>query len=422
MFDVIVAPPDELHVGINKPLIDTPPPGVNFFHAPHKYIFTCIKEDIETFDPYQHFSLAESVLFDLDPSHPFLVQAALTPVANPIPWIIHAETIFPLQSLGKMFCVGQSDQVREGRVPSKLTRLRARLMALRYLSVNCKAILFYTNVARNETIDYLDSEGILDSAEMDLFLAKVDVLYPTMPHRRRKSTDERVGVLYAGRVFGHKGGAIALEVFSRLLPEYEARFDFHFVGETPETILSSDYPGIQFHRFLPRNEYLAILETCDIFVAPTRGETYGMALIEAASYGAALVTSSGCQMAHLGEIFDEGQHALYVPHELSDERQTDEFERHLRLLLGDPQSLAHMQKANSDLFNTGKMSMDNCHRKLLKVYESALGEASGDPDSSEATTLGDQSDLQLVERSLTSYQIERFTEELSKRKSLYVVL
>src|SRR5581483_10842363 len=95
---------------------------------------------------------------------------------------------------------------------------------------------------------------------------------------------------------------------------------------------SSVHPRVAVVPVEDRSSYLDRLAAAHVFVSPTEFEGYGMALVEAAAHGLALVTTFGPGMEHVAERFVDGVHGLFVSTSASlDERVAAVRDHVLRL-------------------------------------------------------------------------------------------
>ena len=109
---------------------------------------------------------------------------------------------------------------------------------------------------------------------------------PDVPCIRSGAEQERLRVLFSGRI-DRTGGDIGLTAFAELLKD-----DAEFV------CVASLRRALRFTMqwrscLLERTSYLAELARANVFVGPTKFESYGMALVEAAAHGLAIVTTRG---------------------------------------------------------------------------------------------------------------------------------
>jgi glycosyltransferase involved in cell wall biosynthesis len=127
------------------------------------------------------------------------------------------------------------------------------------------------------------------------------------PDPRRQGTGP-VKLLFVGRHIEQKGGDVLLRAFTEHLEPGKYTLDV----VTKDTFPS--LPGLRVHHELPANgEALrSLYAAADIFVFPTRWDTFGIAVIEAMASGLPVVASN---LNALPEIVGDGTSGLLVPME-----------------------------------------------------------------------------------------------------------
>jgi glycosyltransferase involved in cell wall biosynthesis len=364
---VILGPAAELHPGIHGELIDNPPHGVTYFLPEHRHRFLFPKLSDEPFDPFQHFAFSQTVEFALTPGARAIVHSSRIPVFNRVPWLLETDCLLETLNAGTFYVLGTGGRALANR---NLVRHRQRLMLGHYLSDRCAGLLFRTEYARRNFARFVQEQGLLAESDYLRLAGKTDVLRPTTGWRdtgaQKKS---KPTIVYMGRFREGKGGAIALEVFRRIKARYKDGVDLVYVGQLP-TSDASVPSGITCHALLDRPTYLNILGCSHIFLSPTESESYGFGLVEAASYGLAIVTRCGPGMEHIGELFEHGKNALLVSGESS--AAVDAYEQNVRWLLDDPMFLKNFYGNNFELFRSGTLSLEIRDRKLLGYYSRML--------------------------------------------------
>jgi glycogen(starch) synthase len=136
--------------------------------------------------------------------------------------------------------------------------------------------------------------------------------------------DERVRLLFVGRLEERKGADALLAILPGLLGRYE-NLVAHIVGEdgisVGETTLRAAYqrdnanrPNILdrtiFHGPLSRERVLDHYAACDVFVAPSKYESFGLIFIEAMCFGKPVVAY---EVGGAAEIIEDGVNGLLAP-------------------------------------------------------------------------------------------------------------
>jgi glycosyltransferase involved in cell wall biosynthesis len=85
------------------------------------------------------------------------------------------------------------------------------------------------------------------------------------------------------------------------------------VGDGPDDTLvrSLAPPNVSFAGRVPRDELRALYARADVFVMPSRSETWGMAMQEAAAVGLPLIATEAPGAAH--DLIEEGVNGYRVP-------------------------------------------------------------------------------------------------------------
>jgi glycosyltransferase involved in cell wall biosynthesis len=185
-------------------------------------------------------------------------------------------------------------------------------------------------------------------------------------------------VLFVGRLEARKG----IDVLGRAIPRVVERcpgVEFLLVGEQPagfdlDDILGSAGAAVRKHvRCLGRVDDGARAElyrTCDLFVAPSRYESFGIVYIEAFSYGKPVIA---CDAGGARRIVDHGRTGLLVPpgdaEALAEALVTLVHDRPARERMG----RAARKKAEAEY------GVDTMVRRTVEFYESLLDGVAGEP-------------------------------------------
>lgn len=416
---VVIGPAAECHEGINRPLLKTPPPGVTYARAPYRYVFTFPGISSGARNPFSDFSICESIDIDVAPYLPCVVHAFLTPIRSPVPWILHTDMLFPLQSFGQTFAVGSTDRVRRGDIPRSEQRLRERMMALQFVGSHCRALVFYTEASRKVSEEYLSTAKILTQQEAARLAEKTKIAYPTLPYTAQPVCKfDKMTVIYVGRNYSTKRGDLAITLFRDLAARYGATTRFIFVGEAPDGSMPAD-GSIEYHPFMAHDKYLQLLERCHIFFYPTRRETYGMAYVEAANRGLAIVGSGTPGVPHIAEWFTEGVNGYFVRTDLSDAMRLELFGRNLRALIENPEQTGAMAENNRQLFLRGLLSMNRYYDNLKAAYARALEKPHLGDCGGEDTLSALRACNPCFDQSYTEDEYQQLLLEVTARKSIY---
>jgi glycosyltransferase involved in cell wall biosynthesis len=374
MTEILLGPSHELHVGVHGSLLENPPEGIRYIQKTYLIHFRYAhRPRAGVFDPFLDQSIGEGVSFEHSADSPIPVHTSRLPHLGASPWVTDADCLLGTLQFGSFFAIGSSEKIQSRRIDLHLLEARQRWMLRQYAGSSCRAVLLRTEYAKRRLLDHVRNAGFFSDRQFDAFADKVRVAYPAM--RRSPGTNKRrgkrkaVSILYSGRTFLDKGGDVALAVFAHLRRSHGSNVTLTFVGDCPSDYLTvCDALGIRMMGVLPRGQYQELLEASDIFFSPTTFESFGMALLEAATWGLAIVTSSGKGMEHIGELFEEGRHALFVSNALLDADKVAAFTAAISRLIVDPQLRRELQENCRRLTSTGPLSTHARDRVLLPIY------------------------------------------------------
>lgn len=142
---------------------------------------------------------------------------------------------------------------------------------------------------------------------------------PLPPERSRVERDS-VRFLFLGRLERRKGIDTLLAAIPSVLDACPEAF-FEIAGEapastTPESLAASFSPAhrarVRFHGFVDDDERERLYRDADVFVAPSRYESFGIVYLEAMSHGLPCVA---CDIGGAGQILRSGETGGLVPPE-----------------------------------------------------------------------------------------------------------
>lgn len=139
-----------------------------------------------------------------------------------------------------------------------------------------------------------------------------------------------------------KGVDVALRAFAKVVRDVDARLELYGVSKTPDAdraLVAELGIGerVRFEGFVPNPELPQRLAGADVFLHPTRGESFGQVLGEASALGVPVVST---RMTAVPELIVEGETGLLCP--LDD---VDAFAGALSTLLGQPALRKRMGEA-----------------------------------------------------------------------------
>jgi glycosyltransferase involved in cell wall biosynthesis len=246
--------------------------------------------------------------------------------------------------------------------------------------------------AKHQFLKVIADNDLINGCTRDSLAAKTQVVYPAV---LAPPLDlERSGLpnlFFMGRTFVDKGGLLAVAVLERLREVHGQSFKATVVAACPPSVKQRMLSlGIEVQPIMERGDYLNSLALADIFFSPTLFENFGMGLLEAAAFGAAMVTSCGPGMEHIEELFENRREALLVSNELSEEARVAAYVEAIGSLMRDPDLRRTIASNAHALVAHGRFSLARHHRYLAEAYSTTLDLAArnriaGRPDRSEGS-------------------------------------
>lgn len=240
-------------------------------------------------------------------------------------------------------------------IPKDRMRFTLRVLGRMLLDSGCRMVLTYTQVSsRNIARDLLIPAGM------------IKVLPPPMPSRRRSPPPpDNFNILFIGREFPRKGGDVAVELYQRLKAKFP-RVRLFYIGKIDEkrrAILEKN-PGCFWYESLP-NEVLhrEIFPKGNVLLLPTRADAYGLAILEAMSYGIPAVCT---RIPQLAEIVEDGTNGY-----LFDRDDIDTAEEILSLLIADERHRTQLEEGALDFIRQNH-APGTVAGKLARIYRDVL--------------------------------------------------
>src|SRR5207253_1212982 len=99
-------------------------------------------------------------------------------------------------------------------------------------------------------------------------------------------------IIYIGEISRRKG----LDTIIEIIKKSPENFKFNIAGDGPmkEEILavSSRYKNCKYHGYITDSKLQKLFRKSDVILFPSRGESFGLAMVEAAGYGLQIVDSA----------------------------------------------------------------------------------------------------------------------------------
>ena len=169
---------------------------------------------------------------------------------------------------------------------------------------------------------YLSLMDIHPEQLSSLEITPLGIVPENLPATIQPSNIRRL--LFVGRLEWRKGAYALLEVLPSLLQNF-LDWECHIVGndqlpavngETFKQIFLRKHQGsawldrVIFHGMVSQDELLSHYQSCDLFVAPSLFESFGLIFQEAMQYGKPVV---GCLTGGIPEVVEHGVEGLLVP-------------------------------------------------------------------------------------------------------------
>lgn len=380
---VILGPSIDLHTGIHETLRRHPPPGFRFATRDASHVFIVPPSLRVPFSPARHRHRAE--LVDFGPGAA-LVHSARWPVLNRRAWVADMDD-FGYPVLAGRHALSPRFRARFGRPWSRSlerdVRYRAAHMLLAYAHPSCQGILFRTEAGVREATTWLRVLGI--DALGETFLSKCRVVYPAQPALEPDIVERKwvspfpLRIVFCGRDFVAKEGALALRILARVLQGAE-NVRVTFIGPIPpdERRTHRDVlERIDHFPELSRNEVLAVLRKSHVLLHPASRESVGMVFLEAAASGLAIIASAGRGIAHIHEIVNPAGVRLVNRDSGTIAEHEACFRRHLETTISAVAVARRMALANHYAAMHGPASLKRRNETLQAVYEQAIGRRAG---------------------------------------------
>lgn len=321
-------------------------------------------------------------LFEFIDAAPFsgrVVQSARIPVLGASGWIVDTDDLMAGPLCGRTFL----DPAFQKRLVAwddvmfiDLLRRRMRIMLAAYLHPSCSGILLRGEPSSSFKIARTWFARLEMAALGEQYLSKVMPIWPASAPISPQACDlkwrdgERTTVLFCGRDFETKNGLMALRIFDRVAADIDG-IDFVYIGAIPPGVLE------RFSALRGRLTHHVALEHADVhermlqarvFFHPSRFETVGIALVEAASHAMAIVTGCGRGLEYSRRLLAAGGAQLIDRDVIGQAQEEEAFERSLRDVLATPSMAREMGLRNYANATLGLRSYSAQRRRLHAIY------------------------------------------------------
>lgn len=132
---------------------------------------------------------------------------------------------------------------------------------------------------------------------------------------QRKTTDDSIKILFVGRMEPRKGFDTLLAAIPKVMERF-SHVHFDFCGSSQKSTLEaakqrlSCESEVTFHGYVERNDLYIFYKNCDIFVAPSNYESFGIIYLEAMRFGKPVVA---CNSGGTPEVVENEVSGILVP-------------------------------------------------------------------------------------------------------------
>lgn len=374
--EVLLVPRIDLHTGYHGAILDQPPPGVRLSVGDprHRLVFLD-----EVGSPYELPHLGEFIECG---SRHAVVHSARWPVLGACGWVADTDDLLYAAVCGRTamnesFRTRLASGVDEGLAGAVRQRVENTLSAYRHPS--CAAVLLRGQPARSiETArQWFDHLGLSSLGEQ--YLGKV---IPVRPARRsadrervqRKwSTPGPLRVAFCGRDFDTKNGLLALQAMATVRAGSPG-VEFTYIGPIPGQVMSG-HPGLLagvVHRpALSHEQSLEVLADAHVLFHPSRYESVGLVLLEAAACGVAVVAARGGGMDYADDLFSTGGALLLDRDRTAPADEGAVFTGLMTQMAQDRDLACEMAMRNYDQVAIGDYSIARQNAALAQAYARA---------------------------------------------------
>lgn len=175
-------------------------------------------------------------------------------------------------------------------------------------------------------------------------------------------------IFFVGRLVKFKGVDILIKSFQMIKKTYP-NIHLYIAGNGPQGRKLKSlarklnvHNEITFLNFLSEDEKLKMFKSADIFVVPSRIETFGIVVLEALASGAPVVASN---VGGIPEILDNGKYGL-----LAEPENPEDFAQKIITLIKDKNLRDELREKGKQ--RAKEYSWDDVASKTLELYSSVL--------------------------------------------------
>lgn len=374
---VALGPRAALHVGVHGSLMDAPPAGIAYSAADMVHVFILPHGVKAPVSPFVHLHWFEGIATSECQG---MVHSARLPVLNQPRWVTDTDDVLLPILLGRAYLECDAAgrvRVREGVPDGQWHHIGRRCanMLTAFGHSSCLGILCQTNEVRRSASSWIDSLQIGELG--DAVQRKLQVVYPTQrsidtDRLFHKWADDRPlhVVFCCQRDVDRKQGAMALRIFARLAgARHRECLKFTYIGPRPtssDITLDNCPPDMTLHPHLTREEVSEVFADAHILFHPSRFETLGTVVVQAAAAGMGIVLAR--DLGGVGELLGSDGACFVARSSLCASDQEHAFEASLRDLLSHRERAKRMGLRNHAVSNGPPWSIAYRDRLLRAIY------------------------------------------------------
>lgn len=239
------------------------------------------------------------------------------------------------------------DTYQEVGPNAKIPTWKIEIFKQKITADNLKHIFWWSNAAIQRFKEFCKNYE-LDDTFIKNVLNKSSVLYPSsrVISKKSKSDTKENHFIIVGREkdFKRKGIDIVLEIFTKLYDQGIKNFRLDIYGGIPSKYSKNLPDNIRVNEKITRDELLDKLSEASVLLFPSRADTFGTILTEAANTGIYIIASHGKSVFASKEILES-----YPNHKIIESNQINgdnfdlvdikKFELAIRNLITKPQPL-----------------------------------------------------------------------------------
>lgn len=236
----------------------------------------------------------------------------------------------------------------------------------RELGKRAAALMIATHACARNVLEWCpELAGKVHVIPAPVFVISEEI--PEKPSRR----DGRLRLLFVGVDAERKGLPEVLEAF-RCLRGKHANLLLDIVSRPREDLRwkISALPGATLHLSSPNVDVRSLMARADVFVLPTRADTYALAAVEAMAYGCAVILSD---LEPLPEVAPDNEVGFVVP-----SGNAKALAERLEVLLDTEASLRRFQACAWQRY-LSHHAPEVVAKQMKRVFSSLLTKAKGEP-------------------------------------------